>query len=209
MGEKSDTKHNLTDSETSDVQAGLKQSGQLDRLDQLDKMETVEVETSAELVERAISEYESRLIGYAKTIVHDLDRARDVVQDTFIRLYQQDAGKVNTGLKSWLFTVCRNRALDLLRKDKRLVAMDDEILLSRDSGEASPYQSAVDHERVKLVKSYIARLPENQATVILLKFEKGYSYQEISAETGLSSGNVGFLIHTGMKRLRSLLPDDI
>jgi len=166
-------------------------------------------ETSAELVERAISEYELRLVGYAKTIVHDLDRARDIVQDTFIRLYQQDVGKVSDGLKAWLFTVCRNRALDVLRKEKRLVAMEDDVLVDRDSGEPSPYQTVVDQERVELVKSYIARLPENQATVILLKFEKGYSYQEISAETGLSSGNVGFLIHTGMKRLRSLLPDDL
>jgi len=167
------------------------------------------VETSAELVERAISEYESPLIGYAKTIVHDLDRARDVVQDTFIRLYQQDAGKVSDGLKSWLFTVCRNRALDVLRKDKRLVAMEDDVLVSRASGDPSPYEAAANHERVTLVKSYISRLPENQATAILLKFEKGYSYQEISAETGLSQGNVGFLIHTGMKRLRSILPDEL
>jgi RNA polymerase sigma factor (sigma-70 family) len=167
------------------------------------------VETSAELVERAVSEFESPLIGYARTIVHDLDRARDVVQDTFIRLYQQDVSKVRDGLKPWLFTVCRNRALDVLRKEKRLVAVDDEILAAQDSGVAQPNQIAADHERVALVKGYIARLPENQATVILLKFEKGYSYQEISDETGLTSGNVGFLIHTGMKRLRAMLPDEL
>ncbi|MBT8044098.1 MAG: sigma-70 family RNA polymerase sigma factor [Verrucomicrobiae bacterium] len=167
------------------------------------------VETSAELVERAISEYESPLIGYAKTIVHDLDRARDVVQDTFIRLYQQDASKVRDGLKSWLFTVCRNRALDVLRKEKRLVSVEDEVLAAEDSGVASPSDIAAHQERVEKVKSYIARLPENQATVILLKFEKGFSYQEISDATGLSTGNVGFLIHTGMKRLRAMLPDEL
>ena len=166
-------------------------------------------ETSAELVERAISEYESPLIGYARTILHDLDRARDVVQDTFIRLYQQDASKVRDGLKSWLFTVCRNRALDVLRKEKRLVAVKDSVLATKDSGVSSPGDIIANSERVELVKSYIARLPENQATVILLKFEKGYSYKEISEETGLTSGNVGFLIHTGMKRLRELLPDEV
>lgn len=166
-------------------------------------------ETSAELVERAISEYESPLIGYARTIVHDLDRARDVVQDTFIRLYQQDASKVRDGLKSWLFTVCRNRALDVLRKEKRLVQVEDEALAAEDSGVSTPGEIAAEHERVEQVKSYIARLPENQATAILLKFEKGYSYQEISNETGLSTGNVGFLIHTGMKRLREILPDEL
>jgi len=167
------------------------------------------METSAELVERAVSEFESPLIGYAKTIVHDLDRARDVVQDTFIRLYQQDVSKVRDGLKSWLFTVCRNRALDVLRKEKRLVSVEEEVLAAKDSGVAAPSQIAVDHERVALVKSYIARLPENQSTVIILKFEKGYSYQEISEQTGLSTGNIGFLIHTGMKRLRDLLPDEL
>ena len=64
-------------------------------------------------------DYESALIGYASTILNDIDLARDVVQDTFVRLCQQDVGKVRDNLKSWLFTVCRNRALDLLRKDKR------------------------------------------------------------------------------------------
>ncbi|MBK1854256.1 sigma-70 family RNA polymerase sigma factor [Verrucomicrobiaceae bacterium 5K15] len=167
------------------------------------------VETSSELVERAISEFESPLIGYAKTIVHDLDRARDVVQDTFIRLYQQDAGKVNDGLKSWLFTVCRNRALDVLRKEKRMVPTDEDLLAAQDSGTDSPATITVAQERVEQVKACISKLPENQATVILLKFEKGYSYQEISDQTGLSTGNVGFLIHTGMKRLRSILPDDL
>ncbi len=201
MGKQSDMKRSSGDSGSPD---------NLGSQDEMDMVETVDmVETSAELVERAISEYESPLIGYAKTIVHDLDRARDVVQDTFIRLYQQDAGKVSAGLKSWLFTVCRNRALDILRKEKRMVAMEDDVLLSRDSGEPSPYQTVADNERVELVKSYIERLPENQAVVILLKFEKGYTYQEISAQTGLSQGNVGFLIHTGMKRLRALLPDDL
>ena len=96
------------------------------------------METSAELVERTVSEYESSLIGYARTIVHDLDRDRDVVQDTYIRLYQQDVSKVRDGLKSWLFTVCRNRALDILRKEKRLVSVEDEVLAAEDSGVATP-----------------------------------------------------------------------
>ena len=48
-----------------------------------------------------------------------------MVQDTFIRLCQQDIDKVRDNLKSWLFTVCRNRALDLLRKDKRIQPLED------------------------------------------------------------------------------------
>jgi RNA polymerase sigma-70 factor (ECF subfamily) len=56
---------------------------------------------------------------------------------------------------------------------------------------------------------YLDRLSPNQREVILLKFQQGLSYQEITDVTGLTSGNIGFLIHTGLKRLRDLLPDDL
>jgi len=53
------------------------------------------ITTPDQLVEHALKEYESPLIGYAMTILKDIDRSRDVVQDTFIRLYKQDVEKVN------------------------------------------------------------------------------------------------------------------
>jgi RNA polymerase sigma-70 factor (ECF subfamily) len=160
-------------------------------------------------IEQAMADYESPLLGYASTILHDLDRARDVVQDTFIRLCQQDIPKVRDNLKSWLFTVCRNRALDLLRKDKNIQPID-EIRWQRIAGPDLPPDQQFDQdERFAQVMKYLDRLSANQREVILLKFHQGLSYQEITKITGLSSGNVGFLIHTGLKRLRELLPSDL
>ncbi len=167
------------------------------------------VETREQFVERALAEYESPLVGYAYGFVHDLERARDIVQDTFIRLCQQDVAKVRDGLKTWLFTVCRNRALDVLRKESRVSPLDELQLARQESELPSPDHSLDQAERVSQVLSYLGRLPENQQTVILMKFRDGFSYQEICEATGLSSGNVGFLIHTGLKRLRELLPSDL
>lgn len=168
------------------------------------------VETRESFIEKALAEYESPLIGYAHSILKDADRARDVVQDTFIRLCRQDVAKLRDGLKSWLFTVCRNRALDVLRKEGRVTTLDD---LDRDRTlaveEIAPDSVADRDERMEQVLTYLDRLPENQKTVILLKFRDGKSYKEISEETGLTSGNVGFLIHTGLKRIRQLLPADL
>ena len=90
-----------------------------------------------------------------------------------------------------------------------MVPVEDVVMDTHESGIESPATITAVHERAEQVKAYIARLPENQANVIILKFEKGYSYQEISEQTGLSTGNIGFLIHTGMKRLRELLPDEL
>lgn len=167
------------------------------------------ITTSEQLVEHALSEYESPLIGYAVGIVHDRERARDVVQDTFIRLYQQDVEKVKGGLKSWLYTVCRNRALDILRKEKRMVVVDDEMFSREETSEPGPDVVADQQERVSEMMGYLETLSENQQLVIRLKFEQGMSYQEISDETGLTSGNVGFLLHNGLKKLRELLPGDL
>ncbi|GAA5482663.1 RNA polymerase sigma factor [Haloferula sargassicola] len=167
------------------------------------------VETRERFIERALAEYESPLIGYARTIVKDADRARDVVQDTFIRLCRQDVSKVRDGLKSWLFTVCRNRALDVLRKEGRVTHLEDFENAPLPVEESSPAAEADRDERIEQVLSYLDRLSDNQKTVILMKFRDGKSYKEIAEETGLSSGNIGFLIHTGLKRIRQLLPPDL
>lgn len=167
------------------------------------------VETSEQLVERAVAEFEAPLIGYAMTIVHDRDRARDVVQDTFIRLNRQNVEKVNKGLKTWLFTVCRNRAFDILRKEKRMTPLEDEKLASTPSEASGPDRSVDWGERHAQLNTYIGRLTDNQQEVIRLKFQQGLSYKEISDITGLTTGNVGFLLHAGLKRLRELLPADL
>lgn len=157
-----------------------------------------------QLLGYALRMHESALIAYAAKIVNDYERARDVVQDTFIKLYQQDVEKVKGGLKSWLYTVCRNRSLDVLRKDRRLVLVEDSQA-GLEAEAASPLESAQQREQLGQVQECLKALSENQRQVILLKFQKGLSYKEISEETGLKTGNVGFLLHNGLKKLRQLM----
>ena len=167
------------------------------------------VQTQEQFIEWALKEYERPLIGYAQGFVHDWERARDVVQDTFIRLCQQDMAKVRDGLKTWLFTVCRNRALDVLRKDSRLVEMDEKKLLSIPGNSVSAAAMLEKEELQERLDGYLQRLTPNQREVITLKFQQGLSYEEISRVTGLSNGNVGFLLHHALKRLREWMPRDL
>ena len=172
----------------------------------LDKNTTDERE---ELVHRALIEFESALIGYAASIVKDEGRAKDVVQDTFIKLYEQDPEKVKESLKAWLFTVCRNRCFDIIRKEKRMINVeDDQLTVIRDAGD-DPSRAAERADEHSNVIKFLDRLPENQREVIRLKFEGDMSYKEISQVTQLSVSNVGFLIHAGIKRLRGLLSDQV
>ena len=160
-------------------------------------------------IENALIDFESPLIGYASTILNDTDLARDVVQDTFVKLCQQDIEKVRENLKSWLFTVCRNRALDLLRKDKRVQPLE-EVRWKKFAGPGLQPDEVPQHEeRMAQIMSHMNRLTANQREVIILKFQQDLCYQEIHQITGLTTGNIGFLIHTGLKRLREIIPDDL
>ena len=73
----------------------------------------------AEWVRAAVDRFSGPLTRYAQVITGDIEQARDVVQDTFIRLCDEKPGRVDPYLAQWLFTVCRNRALDVQRKQSR------------------------------------------------------------------------------------------
>ncbi len=165
--------------------------------------------TLEKFIEQAMADYESPLIGYASTILNDINLARDVVQDTFIRLCQQDIAKVRHGLKSWLFTVCRHRALDVRRKNHRLHPLEEIQWQKIACPDLKPDEQADRKEISSRLETYLDRLTANQREVIILRFQQALSYQEIQQITGLKTGNVGFLIHTGLKRLREILPVDV
>jgi RNA polymerase sigma factor (sigma-70 family) len=156
----------------------------------------------AEWVRAAVERFSGPLTRYAQIITGDLDQARDVVQDTFVRLCDEKPERVEQHLAQWLFTVCRNRALDVQRKQGRLKSLSDVDMNSQLSPDLSPAAQAERGEMNDEVIGLLARLPKNQQEVVRLKFQNGLSYREISEITRLSVSNVGFLMHTALKTLR-------
>jgi len=152
-------------------------------------------------VASALEEYERPLTRYATHILGDVERAREVVQDTFLKLCRQNRDRLRDHLAQWLYSVCRNRALDVLRKEKRMTGLSDA---QYDMPAAGPgILSAMERdEQVSDVMKILRALPVNQQEVIRLKFQGDLSYQQISEITKLSVSNVGFLIHTGLKTIR-------
>jgi len=159
------------------------------------------------LVREALALYESSLISYATSILGgDEERGRDVVQDTLLKLHLADPIRVRENLKAWLYAVCRNRAFDVLRKEHRLTFTDnDDHLDWLDEWQPDPSEDASRDEMLEQIWSVMEQLPPNQREVLRLKFQHDLSYKEISTITGLTVTNVGFLLHTAIKRLRKLL----
>jgi len=165
------------------------------------------LDVDASWVRSAVERFEGPLILYASRLLGDAEAARDVVQDTFLRLCAQGRGDVESRLAEWLFTVCRNRALDVLRKESRMTQLSDEQLQVRTSPDPGPPELALRREATARVLGLLDALPSGQREVIRLKFQNGFSYEEISRISGYSVGNVGYLIHVGLKTIRGQLAD--
>jgi RNA polymerase sigma factor (sigma-70 family) len=154
-------------------------------------------------LERIFAEQQAPLIRYATRLLDDPDRARDVVQDTFIKLMAQKASAIDGHAVEWLFTVCRNRSMDVLRKEQRMKRFEEGEVERVTASDPRPGHTLEYAETQAAVLRLVDRLPANQQEVVRLKFQNGFSYKEISRITALSVGNVGFLIHTAVARLRT------
>jgi RNA polymerase sigma factor (sigma-70 family) len=156
-------------------------------------------------IRAAIDQYQGRLIRFAARITGDTDSARDVVQDTFLRLCREGPEKTADHLPAWLFRVCRNRALDVRRKEGPLMPFDDEVEARLDRQWVDPVATLREDEQLRRVVAALAELPPSQQEVLRLRFQESLSYKEISAVTDRSVSHVGVLIHTGLKALRRKL----
>lgn len=159
-------------------------------------------------IQEALERHEGPLLQYARRITGDLERARDVVQETFLRLCRQPRAAVEERLGEWLYTVCRNAALDVRRKELRM--RDTESVAREDaatefSTTSAPDAAVADREERGRALKLLQRLPPRQQEALRLRFQGGLSYREIARVTGSSIGNVGYLIHVGLLRLREEL----
>ena len=161
----------------------------------------------ADWIRDLLKKHEDPLIRYAVRLTGDVETARDVVQDTFVKLIHADASSIEDHATEWLYTVCRNRCLDVNRKERRMKNMPEqaEQFLEHDNPQPSRDVDVTTQESHQQVFDALDSLPEKQQEVIRLKYQGGLSYREISRVTELTVSNVGFLIHTGMKTLRETL----
>jgi len=81
--------------------------------------------------------HERPLVQYAEWLMRDFkaarEAARDIVQDTFLRLISENRSKLDGREAPWLFTVCRNRALDVRKKERRMKPLTEIQAASRES----------------------------------------------------------------------------
>lgn len=152
----------------------------------------------------ALDSLETRLLGYAARLLHgDEEAARDVVQHAFLRLCDQRESDVGPHVAPWLFTVCRNRAMDLIRERCRQEAFAKAPKVNghaTDNG-CDPAASAEQSDLASELRGLLAHLPAAQREAIDL-WAQGLSYREIAEVLARGEVGVRVLVHRGLKSVR-------
>jgi RNA polymerase sigma-70 factor (ECF subfamily) len=157
-------------------------------------------------IAEALERYEKPLLRYAAWLLDERERARDVVQEVFLRLCKERYERVGDHVAEWLFKVCRNLVLDIRESESRRRNLDEtQIIRVSDFVATYARDSAERQQLLRQILDMVETLPPNQREAVFLRFHEGFSYKEISRLTGLSIGNVGFLIHTAVDTIRERL----
>ena len=154
------------------------------------------------------------LFRHACFRLSDRERARDLVQDTFLKSWDYLAGGGEIqNIKSFLYRILHNLVIDEYRKkssgsldellEDEAVAPAIEALMSE--GSASETEERIDERvLVEKIRSFIPQLPDDYRTVVTLRFIDDLSIGEIAKTIGASENVVSVRIHRGIIKLRAL-----
>jgi RNA polymerase sigma-70 factor (ECF subfamily) len=147
---------------------------------------------------KCVDDYSDGIYRFILKNLKDEEKARDVVQDTFEKLWLKADEVSVSKIKSYLFTSAYHTMIDLIRKESRITAFEAE---KHDKAESVTSYSGI----AQILEAAVARLPEDQRSVIMLRDYEGYSYEEISSITGLSEAQVKVYIFRGRMFLKNYI----
>lgn len=148
------------------------------------------------------------LVATARRVLGDAGLAEEVAADALQRLDDHAVrGRPEDEVAAWLHRVTVRLALNRLRQEQRHRArMARHAAVSPAAGPADPADAVVAGDQRDRVRAALARLPERQATVLLLR-HAGHSYAEIAAALGVAEGSVGVLLARGERAFHDVWHD--
>ncbi len=147
---------------------------------------------------QSVDLYSDAIYRFVVKNLKDSEKARDVVQDCFEKLWKRHTEVNYQKVKSYLFTSAYHTLIDQIRRDKKLASMDQVDV------QAMSYETGYS-DLNELLHKAVSQLPESQRMVVMMRDYEGYSYQEISEITGLSEAQVKVYIFRARVYLKNYI----
>ncbi len=147
---------------------------------------------------QCVDDFSDGIFRFILKNMKDPEKAKDVVQDTYEKLWVRVTEVSGEKAKSYLFTTAYHTMIDAMRKDNRIENFDharhDRQVAERSYNGLS-----------EILEAAVSRLPADQRSVIMLRDYEGYSYEDIASITGLSESQVKVYIFRGRMFLKNFL----
>lgn len=147
---------------------------------------------------RAVDEYADAVYRFIRADLRDDDRANDIVQDSFEKLWKHVAEIDYRVVKSWLFSTAYHTMIDIIRKEKRMTGLEE-------TSESNLLNDSQYSDLNEILHAALERLPEHYRTAVLLRDYEGYSYREIGELTGQTEAQVKINIYRARMALRNYI----
>lgn len=146
---------------------------------------------------RAVDEYADNLYRFILKNLKDIHLSQDIVQETFEKLWVRLESVTAAKVKAYLFTTAYHTMIDYIRKRSRFADMENNQYEQSQEGSYS--------DLAEILEQAVARLPEDQRAVLMLRDYEGYSYREIAEVTGLTETQVKVYIYRARVYLKSYI----
>lgn len=131
------------------------------------------------------------LYRLALRITLNAAEAEDIVQDTLIKVWnRRDSWQELESIEAFSLAICRNLALDRIRKQDNRNGSIDEVQMDAPDTSSSPYERAALRDRVEMIRDVVNSLPEKQRCCMQLRDFEGKAYKDIAATLGISEEQV-------------------
>ncbi len=153
--------------------------------------------------EYILSFYEKAIFNYCLHVTKNLEEAKDVTQETFIKVYKNRKSiDTEKNIKTWIFTIATNTAYDLFRSKKR----KKEISLDKEDETISTLKAYYPEEGLTSdVEKALSKINPEYKKVLILFYQQGFSYQEIADILSIPINTVKTHISRGKEQLKEKL----
>jgi RNA polymerase sigma-70 factor, ECF subfamily len=174
-----------------------------------DLLEAIARRRDREAFKLLFADFAPRLKAFARRMSADGQVAEDLAQDVMLTVWRR-AGQFDrrkAGAGTWIFTIARNRRIDMIRRETR-PEVDPEDPALGSEGDAAADEQLARRRRDEALHRAVARLPEEQSQLMRLAYFEDKTHGVIADELNLPLGTVKSRIRLAMRKLRQMVKDE-
>lgn len=142
------------------------------------------------------NKYNKKITNYIYKLVKNFETSEEIAQNVFIKFYKNLSKLKKDNLQAWLYKVAHNDTISHLKKNSTItISLENQFV--EPFTQNTPQMIIDQKKEAESIYNIMMKLPKSQRTTILLKYVKGYSYQEIAKTMDISYEAVKSLIYRG------------